>query len=326
MQPLLEVKNLKTQFITKKGTVVAVDDVSFKINKGEILGIVGESGCGKSVTSLSILRLLPEIGEIADGTIMINGKNLAELSEAQMCDVRGNEIAMIFQDPMTSLNPVLTIKKQLIEPLMIHQNLGKKEAEEKALEMLKKVGIPSPERRINEYPHQLSGGMRQRVMIAMALSCKPSLLIADEPTTALDVTIQAQILQLMSELRDSTNTAIMLITHDMGVVAEMADYIMVMYAGKVVEYADAKSIFKNPKHPYTQGLLHSIPRLDGNEESLYTITGTVPNQYNMPEGCRFRPRCPYAKPICQKEQPGTYQFEGSQVSCWKFSGGGEYGK
>lgn len=324
MQPLLEVKNLKTQFTTKKGTVVAVDHVSFEINKGEILGIVGESGCGKSVTSLSILRLLPEIGEIADGSIIMNGKNLAGLSESRMCEVRGNEIAMIFQDPMTSLNPVLTIGRQLVEPFIIHQKLGKDEANRKALEMLKKVGIPSPELRMKEYPHQLSGGMRQRVMIAMALSCEPSLLIADEPTTALDVTIQAQILQLMRELRDTTGTAIMLITHDMGVVAEMADNILVMYAGKAVEYADAESIFKNSLHPYTQGLLKSIPRLDENVDDLYSIRGTVPNQYNMPKGCRFWPRCPYAKPICQKEQPGTYQSGGSRVSCWKFAGGGRY--
>lgn len=324
MQPLLEVKNLKTQFVTKKGTVVAVDDVSFKIEKGEILGIVGESGCGKSVTSLSILRLLPEIGEIAGGSIVMNGKNLAELSELEMCEVRGNKIAMIFQDPMTSLNPVLTIGQQLIEPFVIHQKLGKDKAKEKALEMLKKVGIPSPELRMKEYPHQLSGGMRQRVMIAMALSCEPSLLIADEPTTALDVTIQAQILQLMRNLRDSTGTAIMLITHDMGVVAEMADNILVMYAGKAVEYADADSIFKRPQHPYTQGLLNSIPRLDEDVDELYSISGTVPNQYDMPKGCRFWPRCPYAKPICQKEEPNTYNVNESLVSCWKYSGGGRY--
>ncbi len=319
MQPLLSVKGLRTQFQTKKGTVVAVDGVDFEVGKGEVIGIVGESGCGKSVTSLSIMRLLAENGELAAGEIFMNGRDLSKLSDVQMCGVRGNEIAMIFQDPMTSLNPVLTLSEQLIEPYRIHQRLSRKEAQSKALEMLRKVGIPSPELRMNEYPHQLSGGMRQRAMIAMALSCNPQLLIADEPTTALDVTTQAQILELMRDLRDKTGTAIMLITHDLGVVAEMADNILVMYAGKTVEHAPAGDIFKTPRHPYTRGLLKSIPRLDEEVENLYTITGVVPNQYHMPIGCRFCPRCPDAMPICSERQPGLFTVGSTKVSCFKYA-------
>ena len=321
MQPLLEVKNLKTQFVKKKSTVTAVDDVSFSIEKGKILGIVGESGCGKSVTSLSILGLLPDIGRVADGEILFKGTDLTKLKPAELSRIRGNEIAMIFQDPLTSLNPVLTVGKQLSESFIIHQKLSKKEALEKSVEMLRRVGIPSPELRIKSYPHQLSGGMRQRVMIAMALSCNPELLIADEPTTALDVTIQAQILKLMRDLSADLGTAIMLITHDLGVVAEMADNILVMYAGQVVEYAAAETIFTNPQHPYTSGLLQSIPRLEEHSERLYSIEGTVPDIQSMPTGCRFAPRCPYADETCREKRPDLAPTGRGQVRCFKPLGG-----
>jgi peptide/nickel transport system ATP-binding protein len=285
---------------------------------------VGESGCGKSVTSLSILQLLAGNGEILAGDIILGGRNLRLLSEKEMCEIRGNEIAMIFQDPMTSLNPVFSIEEQLIEPFMIHQHASRGEAKKKALEMLRKVGIPSPERRIKEYPHQLSGGMRQRVMIAMALSCNPKLLIADEPTTALDVTIQAQILDLIRELRDNMGTAIMLITHDMGVVAEMADDILVMYAGKAVEYGPVDKIFAAPKHPYTQGLLRSIPRFDEDTETLYAIKGVVPDSRNLPAGCRFAPRCSQASPRCHRERPSMGEVEGVKVCCFLFEKGEDH--
>jgi oligopeptide/dipeptide ABC transporter ATP-binding protein len=321
MEPLLRVRGLVTRFKTKKASLTAVDEVDFVIHPAHILGVVGESGCGKSVTSLSILRLLSADGEVAAGDIILGGRNLRLLSEKEMCGIRGNEIAMIFQDPMTSLNPVFTIEQQLVEPFMIHQHAGRKEAKEKALEMLRKVGIPSPERRLDEYPHQLSGGMRQRVMIAMALSCNPKLLIADEPTTALDVTIQAQILDLMRGLRDRMGTAIMLITHDMGVVAEMADDILVMYAGKAVEYGPADRIFASPKHPYTQGLLRSIPRLDGDTQTLYAIKGTVPGSRDMPLGCRFAPRCSQASERCHREPPPMREIGGVNVRCFLFKGG-----
>jgi oligopeptide/dipeptide ABC transporter ATP-binding protein len=321
MAPLLSVRGLVTRFKTKKDTITAVDEVDFDIHRARILGVVGESGCGKSVTSLSILRLLSSDGEILAGDIILDGKNLMLLSEKEMCQVRGNEIAMIFQDPMTSLNPVFTIEQQLIEPFMIHQHASRKEAQTKALEMLRRVGIPSPSQRMNEYPHQLSGGTRQRVMIAMALSCHPKLLIADEPTTALDVTIQAQILDLMRELRDNTGTAIMLITHDMGVVAEMADDILVMYAGKAVEYGAADKIFSAPKHPYTQGLLRSIPRLDEDSGTLYAIKGTVPSSRDLPAGCRFAPRCSQANERCHREQPPMVEREGVNVRCFLFEKG-----
>jgi peptide/nickel transport system ATP-binding protein len=321
MPALLSVRGLKTRFATRKGPVTAVDGIDFEIRKGEVIGIAGESGCGKSVTSLSILRLLPENGEVSGGEIVMNGRDLRQLSESEMCAVRGNEIAMIFQDPMTSLNPVLDLSTQLCEPFMVHRGFSRKVAEKKALEMLVKVGIPSPESRMREYPHQLSGGMRQRVMIAMALSCSPQLLIADEPTTALDVTTQAQILDLMRDLRDETGTAIMLITHDLGVLAEMAENILVMYAGREVEYAPAAGIFREPKHPYTIGLLRSIPRLDEDVESLQTIAGVVPNQYEMPTGCRFRPRCPDAMPQCGRSQPDLYRVGEARVACFKYAQG-----
>lgn len=317
---LVEVKNLKTYFFTDDGVVPAVDGVDFSIKKGETLGIVGESGCGKSVTSLSLLRLVPNPpGKIVDGEMYFKGENLLEKSESEMRKIRGNDISMIFQEPMTSLNPVFTVGEQISEAIELHQGLNKRDALAKAVEMLKLVGIPSAEQRVNEYPHQMSGGMRQRVMIAMALSCNQALLIADEPTTALDVTIQAQILELMKDLKERLGTAIMLITHDLGVVAEMAENVLVMYAGKVVEYADVKTIFKNPKHPYTVGLLGSIPRLDQPKEKLYVIEGVVPNPFNMPSGCRFHPRCPEAREICKTKEPELLHIDGQQVRCWKYT-------
>ncbi|WP_213996599.1 ABC transporter ATP-binding protein [Tepidanaerobacter syntrophicus] len=317
---LVEVKNLKTYFFTEDGVVPAVDGVDFSIKEGETLGIVGESGCGKSVTSLSILRLVPSPpGKIVDGEILFRGENLLKKSESEMRKIRGNDISMIFQEPMTSLNPVFTVGEQIAEAIELHQGLDKKQAMDKAVEMLKLVGIPSAEKRVYDFPHQMSGGMRQRVMIAMALSCNPSLLIADEPTTALDVTIQAQILELMKDLKKKLNTSIMLITHDLGVVAEMAENVLVMYAGKVVEYADVRTIFKEPKHPYTIGLMESIPRLDQPREKLYVIEGTVPNPFDMPKGCRFHPRCPEAKDICVNREPVLISSNNHQVSCWKYS-------
>ena len=317
---LVEVKNLKTYFYTEDGIVPAVDGVDFQIQKGETLGIVGESGCGKSVTSLSLLRLVPNPpGKIVDGEMLFRGESLLKKSEAEMRKIRGNDISMIFQEPMTSLNPVFTIGEQIAEAIELHQGLSKKEAIDKAIEMLNLVGIPAAEKRVNDFPHQMSGGMRQRVMIAMALSCNPSLLIADEPTTALDVTIQAQILELMKGLKERLGTAIMLITHDLGVVAEMAENVLVMYAGNVVEYADVKTIFKEPKHPYTIGLMGSIPRLDQSKEKLYVIEGTVPNPFDMPGGCRFHPRCPEAREICKNKEPELTSTKGHQVRCWKYS-------
>lgn len=326
---LIEVKKLVTQFSGKNGTVTAVDGVSFSIRRGETLGIVGESGCGKSVTSMSILRLIPaHSGKIASGEILFGGRDLTKLSEKEIRQIRGNEIAMIFQDSMTGLNPVMTIGKQLVETITAHSKMDKKAAWDRAEEMLRKVGIPSPAQRLKEYPHQLSGGMRQRVMIAMALSCNASLFIADEPTTALDVTIQAQILELMRELKEKENKSIMLITHDMGVVAEMADDVMVMYAGKEMEYGDVRSIFKNPLHPYTQGLLKSIPRLDqDSSEKLFNIKGSVPDLSEMPKGCRFCTRCPEARPLCETREPGLAEIDGHKVRCWKYDreGGWEHG-
>ena len=323
-QPLLEIKHLVTQFRTKSGYVTAVDDVSFEVMPGETLGIVGESGCGKSVTSLSILQLLPTgIGRIARGSILFNGEELTNKTNRELSRIRGKDIAMIFQDSMTSLNPVLTIGAQLEETIAVHSRASKKEIRQQALDILTKVGVSSPDQRLKEYPHQLSGGMRQRVMIAMALSCNPSLLIADEPTTALDVTIQAQIIDLMVELKHKINASIMLITHDMGVVAEMADSILVMYAGKVVEYGTAREIFRNPLHPYTQGLLASIPRLDKDVDRLHAIPGTVPSLNAMPKGCRFCVRCPYAQTMCEEAAPPMYRTAtGQKVRCWKYKDDG----
>ena len=322
-QTVLDVSHLTTSFHSKSGSVTAVDDVSFQLMPGQTLGIVGESGCGKSVTSLSIMQLLPKkFGRIEAGSsIKLAGDELIGKSRRQMCQIRGKEIAMIFQDSLTSLNPVMTIGRQMSETFLIHEQISREEALKRSLEMLRKVGIPAPEERIKEYPHQLSGGMRQRVVIAMALSCRPEVLIADEPTTALDVTIQAQILELMKELKRTTNTSIILITHDMGVVAEMADYIMVMYAGKVMEQSDAPSLFREPLHPYTQGLLASIPRLDTDVEELYSIPGSVPSLSEMPTGCRFCDRCEKATERCRREAPELYTVGQGKVRCFLYEGG-----
>jgi len=315
---LVDVRNLKTVFHTEDGVVPAVDGVSLHINRGETLGVVGESGCGKSVTALSIMRLIATPpGRIASGEIIFNGEDLLKKSEAEMRKIRGNDISMIFQEPMTSLNPVFTVGDQIAEAITLHQGLSKKAALEKTVEMLRLVGIPLPEKRVREYPHQMSGGMRQRVMIAMALSCNPQLLIADEPTTALDVTIQAQILELMKKLKDELGMAIMLITHDLGVIAEMAERVVVMYAGKVVEEGDVHSLFRNPLHPYTEGLLRSIPRIDTPQTRLHVIEGVVPSPLHFPKGCRFHPRCPYATDLCREKEPElTVAGEGRLVSCW----------
>ncbi|QTM00021.1 ATP-binding cassette domain-containing protein [Iocasia frigidifontis] len=318
-------KRLKTYFYTEQGVSKAVDGVDFEIYPGETLGIVGESGCGKSVTSLSIMRLVPEPpGKIIDGNIFFKGRDLTKLSQAEMREIRGNEISMIFQEPMTSLNPVFTIGEQISEVVILHQKVSKEEAREHSVEMLRKVGIPLPEQRISEYPHQLSGGMRQRVMIAMALSCDPALLIADEPTTALDVTIQAQILDLMNDLKDKFEMSIMMITHDLGVIAEVSDRVAVMYAGKVVEYTDVNTIFANPQHPYTWGLLNSVPRLDKKVARLTTIPGIVPSPYDFPEGCKYNTRCPLADDKCLAAEPEMRVTEdGHQVRCWHLDRLGE---
>jgi len=309
-ETLLEVKNLKTSFYTQEGIVNAVDDVSFNVKKGKTLGIVGESGCGKSVTSLSIMRLIPNPpGKIVGGEILFEGKNLLKLPLNDMRKIRGNKISMIFQEPMTSLNPVYTIGNQLREAIELHQReLNNKQIEERVVEMLDKVGIPSPRQRIKDYPHQLSGGMRQRVMIAMALACNPSILIADEPTTALDVTIQAQILDLMNQLKEELNMAIIMITHDLGVIAETCDEVIVMYAGKIVEHSSVYDIFKKPKHPYTLGLLKSVPNPTDSvqkehKERFDTIPGIVPNLLHLPPGCRFQDRCPNVKDTCKVKEP-----------------------
>ncbi len=316
-EPILEVKNLKTYFYTEDGVVKAVDGVSFSLYEGETLGIVGESGSGKSVTSLSIMRLLDEKGRIVDGEVIFKGRNLLDLPESEIRKIRGNEIAMIFQEPMVALNPVYTIGDQIIEAITLHQGLNEKDARLMAVDLLRKVGIPEPEKRIDQYPHQLSGGMRQRAMIAMALSCRPSILIADEPTTALDVTIQAQILDLMKSLQREYGMALIMITHDMGVIAEIADRVVVMYAGKVVEYGEIHEIFKNPRHPYTYGLLSSIPRLDIEQEKLKSIPGTVPDPLNFPSGCRFHPRCEFAQNRCKEEEPETVEVSpGHYTRCF----------
>jgi len=316
-QPLLKVNNLKTYFFTDDGVVKAVDGVNFEVYPGETLGIVGESGCGKSVTSLSILRLLDEKGKIVDGEIIFEGKDLVKLDENKMREIRGNDIAMIFQEPMVALNPVYTVGDQIMEAIILHQKVHKDEARKIAIDMLRKVGIPEPEKRVDEYPHELSGGMRQRAMIAMALSCHPKLLIADEPTTALDVTIQAQILELMKQLQKDLDMAIIMITHDLGVIAEISDRVAVMYAGKMVEYTDVKRLFKNPKHPYTWALLNAIPRLDIEQERLFSIPGVVPDALHFPSGCKFHTRCEFATEKCRNEEPGLIEIEdGHFVACW----------
>jgi peptide/nickel transport system ATP-binding protein len=317
---LVEIKNLKTYFYTEDGVVKAVDDVSFNIRQGEIIGVVGESGCGKSVTAMSIMRLIPSPpGKIVEGEILFEDKKILELKDDEMRSIRGNDIAVIFQEPMTSLNPIFTIGYQIEEVIMLHQKSSKVEAKKKAVEMLKLVGVPRADEIVECYPHELSGGMRQRAMIAMAVSCNPKLLIADEPTTALDVTIQAQILDIMKDLKKKLNTSIMLITHDLGVIAEMAEYVVVMYAGKVIEEAPVIEIFKNPMHPYTEGLMKSKPSLDKDVDRLYSIPGQVPNPINMPEECYFCARCPKAMDICRKQQPTIKEIKpGHKVACFLY--------
>jgi oligopeptide/dipeptide ABC transporter ATP-binding protein len=318
MAKLLEVKNLKTYFYTDDGVSTAVDDVSYDLDKGETLGLVGESGCGKSVSALSIMRLIPDPpGKTIGGEILFEGKSLLTLPEEEMRHIRGNRIGMIFQEPMTSLNPVFTIGDQIDEAIILHQKVSKQEAKERTIEMLKHVGIPAPEQRYGEYPHQLSGGMRQRVMIAMALSCNPALLIADEPTTALDVTVQAQILELIKKLQDEFGMGVIMITHDLGVIAEVAKRVAVMYASKVVEYAPVREIYNNPKHPYTIGLLNSIPHLGEEKKKLATIEGNVPPPTHYPKGCHFCTRCPYADEKCWVDEPPLERVsEGHIVACW----------
>lgn len=319
MNDLLKVDHLKTGFESDYGTIVSVDDVSFRIKPGETLAIVGESGSGKSVTALSTMRLLGSGSRIMGGQVLFEGKDLLKLNDQEMREIRGNRISMIFQEPMTSLNPVLTIGYQMCESIMLHLKLNKKEAWASAVEMLKKVGLPRPEAIMKDYPFALSGGMRQRVMIAMAMACKPKVLIADEPTTALDVTVQAQIMKLMRELCEESGTAILLITHDLGVVAEMADRVIVMYAGQVVEEADVFTLFEQPKHPYTQGLLKSIPRLDNDDDSkLEAIPGSVPARYESIVGCRFYNRCQYATEKCRQETPLlTVTGQDHFTRCWE---------
>lgn len=316
---LLEVKDLHTYFRTKKGIVKAVNGVSYSVEAGRTIGIVGESGSGKSVEAMSILRLLDENGWIESGEILFDGQDITKVSVNEMCKIRGNKISVIFQEPMTSLNPVFNVKRQLSEPFIIHQGMKKKEAEKKALEMLDAVQIPNPAAVLKQYPHQLSGGMRQRVMIAMALACKPKILIADEPTTALDVTIQAQILHLMNQLQRDNGTAIIFITHDLGVINEMADDVVVMYCGQVVEQAPASVIFTDCRqsHPYTEGLMNSIPRIEGDKGKLEPIPGTVPHPLALPKGCKFAPRCKYCTQKCIDEEPELIEVaSGQKIRCF----------
>lgn len=319
---LLEVKSLCTEFPVKRGVVRAVDDVSFEVSEGEILAIVGESGSGKSVTSLSIMGLLAEPGHVAGGEMTFYGKDLVHLSEKEYREMRGNDMAMIFQEPMTSLNPVYRIGDQIVEAIRTHEKVSKKEALTRAIDLLRKVGIPSPEARVRDYPHQMSGGMRQRVMIAMALACNPKLLIADEPTTALDVTIQAQILDLLRNLKDQINSSIMFITHDLGVIAEMADYVVVMYAGRIVEQGTAEEIFAHPAHPYTIGLMASKPVVGRQVEKLYSIPGKVPNPINMPNYCYFKDRCEMCVNGCEGDYPCEVSISPThKVSCYRYYDG-----
>ncbi len=321
-QIVLEIKDLKTYFFTYEGIAKAVDGVSYQLAKGEPLGVVGESGCGKSVTALSILRLIPvPPGKVVNGQILFKGENLLELPEEKMRKIRGNRISMIFQEPMTSLNPVFTIGNQIQETIKLHQGLSKKDSLEKAIDLLRRVNIASPERCVERYPHELSGGMRQRAMIAMALACNPEILIADEPTTALDVTIQAQILDLMNKLKEELGMAIILITHNLGVIAETVKRVLVMYAGKIVEEAKTKTLFENPRHPYTMGLLKSVPRLGDKvrfgKVRLSEIPGVVPSLYELPPGCKFSTRCPFVMEICREREPELKEIEeGHFSSCW----------
>lgn len=316
VEPLLELRGLKTYFATSAGTVKAVDGVSYAIDSGQTVGVVGESGCGKSVAALSVMRLIQQPGRIVGGSIWYGGGDLVTASEAEMCKIRGDRISMIFQEPMTSLNPVHTAGKQLKEAIRLHSGISEKEAADRSVEALAQVGIPDPGSRIRQYPHEMSGGMRQRVMIAMALATNPDLLIADEPTTALDVTIQAQILELMRMLRERKAMAIMLITHDLGVIAEMADAVVVMYLGKVVERGSPSSIFENPHHPYTKGLLASIPRIGQHRRRLDAIEGSVPSPLALPEGCLFRTRCPHAMPVCRTAPPLQAVGPSHVSRCW----------
>ena len=323
IQPLLEVRNLKTYFYTEDGIVKAVDGVDIEVYPGEVLGIVGESGCGKSVTSLSIMRLIGQPGKIIEGEIVYEGRDLLKLTDREMMAMRGNRISMIFQQPQTSLNPVFRVGEQIGEVLNIHQDFGKEAANKRTVELLKQVGIPEPERRMEAFPHELSGGMAQRVMIAMALACVPDLLIADEPTTALDVTIQAQILDLMRNLRTQLGSAVILITHDLGVIAEMADRVAVMYAGQIVEQTTVQTLFKEPLHPYTKGLIGSTPVLGRVRDKLDVIPGTVPNLVNLPAGCRFAPRClarvTHNLTVCTDKNPDLIQIgEGHTIRCWLY--------
>jgi len=322
--PFLEVKNLKTYFYTEDGIVKAVDGVDFHVYPGEVMGLVGESGCGKSVTSLSIMRLISPPGKIVEGEIIFDGKDLLKYTEEQMVHIRGNRISMIFQQPQTALNPVFKVGDQIAEVLNIHQSMGRKVGRARAVELLKMVGIPEPERRAESFPHELSGGMAQRVMIAMALACVPDLLIADEPTTALDVTIQAQILDLMKDLREKIGTSIILITHDLGVVAEMAERVAVMYAGRIVEQTDVETLFAQPLHPYTQGLIGSIPILGKRKDRLEVIPGSVPNLVDLPPGCQFAPRCKarleHDLTICSEKEPQLLEVtRGHTVRCWLYA-------
>lgn len=318
---LLDVKDLVTEFYGEDGRVKAVDHVSFHVKKGEILGVVGESGCGKSVTSMSVMRLIPEnLGRVAEGMITFEGKNTLDMSKKEFSRITGKEISMIFQEPLSSLNPLLTCGYQIVETIRYHEAISKKEAWEKAIGLLDMVGIPMPEKRAREYPHQLSGGMRQRVMIAMAIACNPKLLIADEPTTALDVTIQAQILDIIKRLRKELGMAVMFITHDMGVIAEVSDRVMVMYAGSIVEEAPVKKFFANPIHPYTRGLLKAIPRPDQKKERLFMIEGTVPKISDDIQGCKFYDRCDCAIEICKSQKPPMVESEeGQRVLCWQYA-------
>lgn len=320
MKELLKIKDLKTYFYTYEGIVKAVNGINLQINKGETLGLVGESGCGKSITALSIMRLIPSPpGKILSGEIIFEGKNLLKLKDEEMRKIRGKKISMIFQEPMTSLDPMFTIGQEIMEVIKLHQGLEKEEARDKTIDSLKAVGFPDPEERVDNYPHELSGGMRQRAMIAMALSCNPALLIADEPTTALDVTIQAQILKLIDKLKENFDTSILLITHDLGVIAETCDNVALMYAGYIVESTDVHSFFKNPLHPYAQGLLKSIPRLDLNVKELDIIKGLVPNLLDIPQGCPFNPRCKYCFEKCTKNLPELIEIEKNHlVRCWLF--------
>ncbi|MBN2552790.1 MAG: ABC transporter ATP-binding protein [Spirochaetales bacterium] len=317
---VLQVEDLRTYFSTDDGVVKAVDGISFELHKGETLGLVGESGCGKSVSCLSVMKLIPSPpGRIMSGQALLQGRNILDYPVDKIRQIRGQKISMIFQDPMTSLNPFLRISTQMIETIRLHQGLDKTQAKDKAIDMLRMVGIPNPGKRVDDYPHQFSGGMRQRVMIAMALSCNPEVLIADEPSTALDVTIQAQILEIIKDLSVKLGTAVILITHDLGVVAGMCDNICVMYAGKIVEKATVDELYQDPKHPYTQGLIKSVPRLDKpGKQRLYSIEGQPPNLIDLPDVCSFHPRCEYAMDICRRKYPPEFNLDGRTVRCWLY--------